>query len=116
MVKTHKKGYRLECKVRNYFKKIGFFVVRQAKSAFPDIVAINKDTKIFCECKNRKKGDLSKKEKQKLLTLSEKYDGIPLLCTNDRGKLIFFILFYNGNRIIKKRVEFGENGAIHIQT
>jgi len=67
--KNYLKGRRFEYKVIKELRSYGFFVVRQAKSAFPDIVAVQKPAKnkphiVVIECKTT--GRLSKKEKRAL--------------------------------------------------
>ena len=63
-IKTFAKGRRFEYKTRDELKKAGFYVIRQAKSAFPDLVAIGIQGTIVVECKVG--GRLSKEEKNKL--------------------------------------------------
>ncbi len=69
------KGIRFERQVRKYLEDKGFFVVRQASSKFPDIIAIDKINVYFIECKVNKY--ISKEEREKFKQL---YDlGIPLI-------------------------------------
>ena len=58
------KGRRFEYKTRDELKKAGFYVVRQAKSAFPDLFAFNQRGLIVVECKVG--GRLTRTEKNKL--------------------------------------------------
>jgi len=78
MVKTYAKGRRFEYKVRDYFKKSGYFVVRQAKSSFPDLIAVSPHGKvIFIECKAGKYFD--KKEEIKLRELAKNFNSESLM-------------------------------------
>jgi len=63
--KSYRKGYRFEKEVQKWFEERGFFVVRQGKSRFPDLIAIpsvstREEQPIFVECKYNRKP--SKKE------------------------------------------------------
>ena len=63
---TKAKGARFERQVRKFLEAQGCFVVRQAMSAFPDLLAITDNRRIlFIECKVNKY--LSQKEKRELL-------------------------------------------------
>lgn len=77
MINSYKKGRRFEYKVRDYLISKGFFVVRQAKSAFPDLLAINKGICHAIECKVNKY--LSKKEKEGLAKLYKEHRIFPWL-------------------------------------
>lgn len=50
--KKYAKGYYFERRVKKHYEDLGFFVVRQGKSAFPDLIVV-KDA-LFVECKNWK--------------------------------------------------------------
>jgi Holliday junction resolvase len=61
-----------EYKTKKQMEKAGYFFVRQAKSSFPDLIAIGNDGKVmFIECKVG--GRLSKEEKEKFIKLREAY-------------------------------------------
>ena len=75
------KGIRFERIVRKYLEDKGFFVVRQASSKFPDIIAIDKVNVYFIECKTNKY--ISKEEKQKLNELYQL--GIPLIAYPEKS-------------------------------
>lgn len=71
------KGTQFEHRVRDYFREGGFFVVRQASSAFPDLIVFKKvkyslgTNAMFVECKVN--GNLSKEEIEKLIKLREEF-------------------------------------------
>jgi len=67
------RGRVFEYRVRDYLDRKGFFVVRQARSAFPDIVALKKGRILLVEC--RVKGNLSPRERQELLLLTQRLGG-----------------------------------------
>ena len=75
MVKAKRKGSRYEYKIRDQYKKKGYYVIRSAGSlGIFDLVAINPQTKIICliQCKA---GKLSKKEKESILEVLKAYEG-----------------------------------------
>jgi len=92
-MKAYAKGRRFEYEVRDDLKS-GFFIVRQAKSAFPDLIGIRKLTgkKICIECKVN--GRLSKKEKNKLIEIWVRYDIHPFLAYKEKGKIKYFDLLF----------------------
>ena len=67
------RGRVFEYRVRDYLDRKGFFVVRQARSAFPDIVALKKGRILLVEC--NVKGNLSPRERQELLLLTQRLGG-----------------------------------------
>lgn len=90
------KGIRLEREVKNELERNGFFVVRQAASKFPDLVAIKKCKKFygknsfvnlyFIECKYKRE-NFTHKDKLKLLALSSRYGGYPVLAYKEGNKV-----------------------------
>lgn len=71
---TRAKGSRFEREVRKVLERDGYFCVRQAASAFPDLIAIADNKKAyFIECKVNKY--ITKKEKEDLIEM-KKYGGI----------------------------------------
>jgi len=89
------KGRRLEYQVRDLLEKDGDFVVRQAKSSFPDLIAVRKSTgKVFAiECKWNKY--LTQEEKDKLSKLHEIYKIHPILAFKENHKIKFRDLLFN---------------------
>lgn len=74
-------GYRFERRIIKMYEKEGYFVIRQGKSKFPDIVAFSpnkKDKPLFIECKVNIK-NLKEEEKIKLFALATKYNGTALI-------------------------------------
>jgi Holliday junction resolvase len=92
---NYEKGRRLEYQVRHLIEKSGDFVVRQAKSSFPDLIAVRKSTgKIICiECKWNKY--LTQEEKTELIRLWVKYGIHPFLAYKEKRKLKFKDLLFN---------------------
>jgi len=95
---SYAKGRKFEYKVRNFFEKKGFYVVRSAKSSFPDLIVIApKDffqgEAIFIECKNKEKIPanpiklLTKEEYADALQLVSQYDKPFLLCYKEKRKI-----------------------------
>ena len=87
--KLYRKGYRFEKEVQKWLEKEGWFVVRQGKSKFPDLIAIRKLMSgngfrvVFIECKYNKKP--SREEIMKAKELEEKY-GIQFeFCIKKKG-------------------------------
>lgn len=78
MVNGYKKGYRFEQTVKNKLLKDGWFVIRQGKSAFPDLIAIKSMQVVAIECKYRKKY-LSKREKEEMIKIFEMFNIMPVL-------------------------------------
>jgi len=68
---SYKKGYRFELRVKKYLEDKGYIVIRQGKSAFPDLIAINIKHNLpfimFVECKVN--GYLPKNDREKFKKL-----------------------------------------------
>jgi Holliday junction resolvase len=77
-MKTYEKGRRLEYEVRDYLKQKSYFVVRQAKSSFPDIIAYDpRSGNLFgVECRWNKY--LSSREISSFKELKRNYRLIPV--------------------------------------
>ena len=94
--KSYKKGYRFEREVAEWFEKQGFFVIRQGKSRFPDLIAIPpKDAGLFTvrfiECKYNKRP--SREELLKLKELEKKYSVWCLVAIKRKGQRGFDLYF-----------------------
>ena len=77
MINRKGKGRSWEYKVRDYLRDNKCFVIRQASSTFPDLIAVKTNGKIMAvECKTSK-GGLSKKERNKLISLHSMYKMLP---------------------------------------
>jgi len=73
-----RKGISFEREVRKYLEEAGYFVVRQAASSFPDLIAVAQTGRIYAyECKVN--GKISSKEKKKLIELYERYKIVPVV-------------------------------------
>jgi len=97
---AYRKGRRLEYRVRDFLKSRGWWVVRQARSSFPDLVALKKDAKpLLIEC--RVDGCVSKEEKEKLSELAGKLGAIALIASR-KGKFLYW-----------KHVAVGEEEFLH---
>lgn len=96
MNKSYAKGRRFEWRVRDYLRKNGYFVVRQAKSAFPDLIAFNDEEVLVIECKWN--GNLSSSEILKMTSIWAKICGHNafykfILASNVKGKIKFENMF-----------------------
>jgi Holliday junction resolvase - archaeal type len=71
---SYRKGARFERRVRKILESSGWFVGRQGKSAFPDLICLKRDidktTIMLAECKVNR-SDITKEEREKLRKLSE---------------------------------------------
>jgi len=83
--KNYLKGYRFEKKTQKYLENIGYITYRQAKSSFPDIIAIKKGETVLVECKVN--GKLSRKEKENAKEIYEITGIIFMLAYNENGKV-----------------------------
>jgi len=82
------KGRRFEYRVRDFFRKNGFVVIRAAQSKPIDLVCLRRGEAIFVECKTGKSG-LRRTRRQELLSLAEAAGALPLLSVRKKRKLIF---------------------------
>lgn len=70
--KNYQKGARFEREVRKFLEEHGFFVVRQAKSSFPDLIAVSHSGAWALECKYNNYATL--RERRMLRELKKKHD------------------------------------------
>jgi len=93
------KGARFERLVKHRLEAEGWFVVRQAASAFPDLIAIKKNEACFIECKTNKY--ISSKEKSALKKLS--YFGLPYIAypIKEKGKSVVIISDLSYKEVIR---------------
>ena len=82
------KGRRFEYRVRDFFRKNGFVVIRAAQSKPIDLVCLRRGEVIFVECKTEKSG-LGRRRRQELLSLADAAGAVPLLSVRKKRKLIF---------------------------
>ena len=94
-ITNYKRGVHFEYRVIKYLRENGFFVVRQAKSSFPDIIAVRKSTgkKICIECKVN--GYLSKEEKEGLIKIWTLFDIHPYMASRVKRKIKFYDFLFN---------------------
>jgi Holliday junction resolvase len=64
----YQRGIRFEYKTRNCLRKEGWYVIRQPRSMFPDLIAFRNGTIIVVECKLR--GYISIKERRQMCRLA----------------------------------------------
>ena len=89
---SYRKGYRFEKRVQKFFEDLGFFVVRQGKSKFPDLIALKDSLILLIECKVRKK--ISKKELEMFAEILEKVpSAIALLAFRNKRKINFALIY-----------------------
>ena len=87
------KGIAFERKTRHYLESLGFWCIRQAASAFPDLIAISPLRTVYViECK-LKPEYLTRAEKNEMVSLAERLGGIPMLAYNLKGKVILKSLY-----------------------
>jgi Holliday junction resolvase len=87
MPNSRRIGYGFECRVRKHFQKLGYMVIRQGRSRFPDLVMIKPGETFFCECKVNKY--LSMEEKAEAKKIIE--FGIPFrVAYRKNRKLLFY--------------------------
>jgi Holliday junction resolvase len=88
-------GRNFEYRVIKYLRENGFFVVRSAKSSFPDILAVRKSTgKTICvECKVN--GYLNHEEKLGLIRIWVNYDIHPFVARREGRKMKIFDFLFN---------------------
>jgi Holliday junction resolvase len=84
-VNSYSKGRLFEYRVRDHFTQQGYFVVRAAKSAFPDLIALRRGEILLIECRVR--GNLTKAEKERLIAYAKKTGGRPILAYREGRKL-----------------------------
>ena len=82
------KGRRFEYRVRDFFRKSGFVVIRAAQSKPIDLVCLRHGQTILVECKTEKSA-LGTRRRQELLSLAEAAGAVPLLSVRKKRKLLF---------------------------
>lgn len=79
-------GRRLEYRVRDVFRRNGFFVVRAAQSKPIDLVCLREGKSVLVECKAGS-SFLGKEKKREFLDLAQKAGAAPVLARRRRRKL-----------------------------
>lgn len=80
------RGRRFEYRTRDLLRKSGWYVVRQARSAFPDLIALKEGNILLVECKVD--GRLSKTERTDINRLRKLVRGVPVLAFRGNGRVI----------------------------
>lgn len=84
----YQRGRRFEYRVQRWLRKKGWFVVRQPRSAFPDMIALERGRLLIIEC--RMGGSMSRKERREIVTLARnKLGGEALLAYREGPNLSF---------------------------
>jgi len=81
------RGRRFEYRTRDYLRKLGWFVIRQPRSSFPDLVALRDGSILLVECKVD--GYIPSTERRHIVRLAR---------TEVRGKAI--LAFRRGQRLL----------------
>jgi len=84
---SYRRGRRFEYRVRDHLEKREYYVVRQTRSAFPDLIAIKKGEILLVECKVHRRR-LTKDQRQRLLELTQRLGAKPMLAYREGRKLI----------------------------
>jgi len=80
--------YRFKVRVEKWLQRAGHLVFRQARSAFPDLVALKAGEKpMLVEC--RINGRISPEERERLLELAEKAGGRAFVASR-KGRMVVF--------------------------
>jgi len=82
MNSNYNKGRKFEYRVKRKLEGMGYFVIRQPKSAFPDLIAIKRNEVLAVECKYNNR--LSSYELFKLLELKRAYGMTPVLAHKNK--------------------------------
>ena len=96
--KAYQKGYRFELRVRNYYQKLGYYVIRKyASKGYEDLVCIKArrccenemlSSVLVVQCKNlQTQRNLPATEKKGLIQLAKWTGGKPILATNVNHKI-----------------------------
>jgi Holliday junction resolvase len=81
--KRYGHGASFEYRVRNYYKKLGYFVLRSPHSSgFADLVAIRQGEVLLIQCKMA--GKLRRREKEGLFRLARSIGAKPLMVAKER--------------------------------
>jgi len=91
---SYQKGRNFEYRVKKDLEK-NSFVVRQAASAFPDLIAVRECSgkKICVEC--RVNGRISKTERMELIRLWVKYDIHPFVARREKKKIKYYDVIFS---------------------
>jgi len=71
------RGRRFEYRTREFLRKSGWFVVRQPRSAFPDLIALRNGQILLVECKMG--GRISRNERRNIVKIRKAVNGTALM-------------------------------------
>jgi Holliday junction resolvase len=87
----YQRGRRFEYKTQNYLRKEGWYVIRQSRSKFPDLIAFRDGTILLVECKVH--GYIGPAERRKIRKLaSRQLGGKPILASKREGDIMLQLL------------------------
>ncbi|MEM3412009.1 MAG: restriction endonuclease [archaeon] len=88
---NYRKGYKFEYRLKTYFEKNGFLVLRSPASKSPlDLVVISKNKDLFfIQCKKSSKDKIYVYNLKELLELAKRYKAKPLLAFSFNRTKIF---------------------------
>jgi len=72
MNKSYEKGKKFEYTIRKHLETKGYFVVRQAKSSFPDLIGLSEGKAILVECKTGQNPRITATEIRRMRALIKK--------------------------------------------
>nr|MDO8098513.1 hypothetical protein [Candidatus Njordarchaeota archaeon] len=82
----YKRGYAFERRVRSHLEEDGWYVVRQGKSAFPDLICLKKGAILFIECKVD--GYLNPRDRERLVAVSSKVGAEPVVASRANRRIV----------------------------
>jgi Holliday junction resolvase len=83
---NYKRGRNFEYEVRDYYRALGYYVVRSANSkGLADLVALKKGEVLLIQCKLN--GLIGSKERKEFVELAEKVGAKPIIAWKEHGKL-----------------------------
>lgn len=102
---NYTRGRAFEYRVRDFFRKRYYYVVRSAKSSFPDLLVLSPDGhSSFIECKTTR-GTVN--DPMRLLSEEEKNRALELIVMYRRP---FYLFFREGIKMRAVELFFGEGG------
>ncbi len=85
----YSRGTRFEYRTREYLRGFGWFVIRQPRSAFPDLVALKNGVILFVECKLH--GYMPSAERRHIVRLARNHiKAKALLALKKEGRLLLY--------------------------
>jgi len=96
----YRRGRRFEYRTRNYLRKLGWFVIRQARSSFPDLIALRDGSILLVECKVN--GYMPSAERRHIVSLARRQvRGKPILAFRKAHELVLSELSSKSARLDK---------------